>query len=135
MDTVQEIYLKPSKAGCEIIDSLPDEEVDTKKESDKKWVRCRNCNYKIALYADKIKIDNTDTHIFENPAGIFFRVVCFSEAPGSINISDYTGDDTWFSGYLWSISFCRSCSNHLGWHYDSGSGQFYGLIADRLTGI
>jgi len=135
MEIIQEIYFRPSKIGFEFIESLPDEEQRTKEESDKKWVRCRNCNYKIALLSDKIIINNADTHIFENPGGIFFRVVCFSSAPGSINISDYTDEDTWFSGYLWSISLCRSCNNHIGWNYNSGSSEFYGLIADRLTGI
>jgi hypothetical protein len=135
MESIESIYFKPSKKGYVYNESLPDEDMRTKEDSDKKWIRCRNCNYKIALVSDKIKIDNTDTHIFENPAGIFFRVVCFSEAPGSINISDYTMDNTWFSGWLWSITLCRSCNNHIGWNYTSGSGEFYGLIADRLTGV
>lgn len=135
MEYAEVIYFKPSKTGYEFNESLQDGDIKAKEGSDKKWVRCRNCNYKIALLADKIKIDNADTHIFENPAGIFFRVVCFSEAPGSIIISDYVDENTWFSGYLWSITLCRSCNSHLGWNYSSGSSGFYGLIADRLTGI
>lgn len=135
MESIESIYFKPLKTGYEYNESLPDEDMRTKEDSDKKWIRCRNCNYKIALVSDKIKIENADIHIFENPAGIFFRVVCFSEAPGSINISDYTMDNTWFSGWLWSITLCRSCNNHIGWNYTSGSRDFYGLIADRLTGV
>lgn len=108
---------------------------ETEEAHDKKWVRCRNCNNKIAKQNERIKIYNADTHIFENPAGIFFRVVCFIDAPGSTLITDHTMENTWFTGYLWSISLCRGCRSHLGWHYTSGSDEFYGLIADRLTGV
>lgn len=102
---------------------------------DQKWVRCRNCSLRIALQSDKVNINHADSHIFENPAGIFYRVICFTHAPGATNISEYTNDNTWFTGYSWSITICRSCNNHLGWHYISCSADFFGLIADRLIGI
>jgi hypothetical protein len=135
MLTIQEINVKPSKIQYGFMESAPDEESLIDEGSDKKWARCRSCHYKIALISDKTDINHADTHIFENPAGIFFRVVCFTEAPGTIDISDFTEENTWFNGYTWSITLCRFCNNHLGWHYSSGSKEFYGLIADRLTGI
>jgi len=119
----------------EFIESLNNEKFHLKEDCDKKWARCRNCHYKIALISDKTQINHVDNHIFKNPAGIFYRVVCFLNAPGTINITDYINENTWFEGYMWSITLCRSCNNHIGWHYSSGIDEFYGLIADRLTGI
>jgi len=135
MEIIRDIYAESAEEGIEFIESISYGDSKDKEDTERKWVRCRNCHYKIALLSDKININHTDTHIFENPAGIIYRVVCFSSATGSINISGYTKENTWFNGYLWCITVCRACNNHLGWHYFSGSGEFYGLIADRLTGI
>ncbi len=135
MESIEHLDAKPSVVQSEFIEYLPDDKTDQEETPDRKWVRCRSCHYKIALQSDKIKINQTDTHIFENPAGIFYRVICFTSAPGASIVSDYTDENTWFTGYLWGITLCRSCHNHLGWHYTSGSADFFGLIADRLTGI
>lgn len=135
MNIIQEIYTRPENTGSEFIDLEFADESESEENAGRKWVRCRVCNYKIARQSDKISINKADTHIFKNPSGIYYRLICFSDAPGSKNVTDHTSENTWFSGYSWSISLCRSCNNHLGWHYNSGSGEFYGLIADRLTGI
>jgi hypothetical protein len=135
MESIEILKSKPPPAGFKI-EELPAGEISDQEETqDQMWVHCRSCLHKIALQSDKINILNADNHIFENPAGIFYRLVCFSSAPGAVNITDYTDENTWFPGCLWSITLCRSCSNHLGWHYISESGDFFGLIADRLTGI
>lgn len=112
-----------------------DNETESNQDTDRQWVRCRNCNYKIALASDKIRINDADTHLFKNPVGIFFKIICFSSAPGAVNITSHTNENTWFDGYAWSISICINCSSHLGWHYLSGETGFYGLITYRLTGI
>lgn len=121
---------------------LPDDVVldekdnaDTVSRHDREWIRCRNCNSKIARVSDRIDIDGVSVHILRNPAGIIFRVVCFSDADGVVNLTQYSEEYSWFSGFLWSVSLCRICGNHIGWHYTSGSRGFYGLIADRLAGL
>lgn len=135
MEPIEEIYFKQS-AETDVTGSLlPEEEFKDREDTGGKWILCRNCYKKIASISDKININDTETHIFENPAGIFFRVICFSSAPGAVMITDYTEENTWFNGYLWSICLCRQCGKHLGWHYSSGAGEFYGLIADRLAGV
>jgi len=135
MEIRHNIYFKSDINGYKFIEFKLYEEFYEEEENDSKWVKCRNCYSKIALISDKININNTNIHIFENPAGIFYRIICFSDAPGLFNITEYTDEDTWFPGCSWSVSLCRSCNNHIGWHYNSGSGNFYGLIADRLTGV
>lgn len=98
-------------------------------------ILCRNCHAHITDKAEEVSINESDYHLFKNPAGIYFRIVCFRNAPGCTIISDYTEKYTWFEGYSWAISLCRICHSHLGWHYISLDRTFYGLIADRLTGI
>jgi len=135
MIIIQNTYSRTSSGSNEAVELLTSGKLRPEEESEEKWVRCRKCSCKIALLTDKININHTNLHIFKNPSGIIFRIICFSNAPGSINISNYTEENTWFKGYLWSISICRACNNHLGWHYNSGNEEFYGLIADRLIGI
>ena len=135
MEITDYINTKSSENGSENILLTVDEKLSGEEETDRKWVRCSTCNYKITLLSDKIHINSADVHIFKNPAGIIYRVICFSQAPGSVNITEYTFENSWFSGYSWSISLCRLCNNHLGWHYSSGSEEFYGLIAERILGI
>ncbi len=133
-DTMESfVYFKHVENTDETSYSLQGEVSKDDEDSGKRWILCRNCSKKIALISDKIHMNNTDTYIFENPAGLFFRVICFSNAPGTVIITDYTEENTWFEGFLWSVCLCGTCGKHLGWHYSSGSYGFYGLIADRLT--
>lgn len=135
MEITSDICFRPSGTAAEFPVPADYAEPEAEETTDKKWVRCRNCSSKVALIDDRIKISQADTYIFENPAGIIFRVVCFSKASGVTDVTGYTGENTWFAGYMWSVSLCSGCNSHLGWHYSSGSGDFYGLIADRLAGI
>ncbi|MCL1865057.1 MAG: cereblon family protein [Spirochaetes bacterium] len=128
------IYSKQLEINDSFLKPVVEDELNLKEDSDKKWVRCRNCHNKIALFSDKISINENDSYIFKNPAGIFFRIACFANAPGSIAVSDFTDEHTWFTGYRWSIALCRLCHKHIGWLY-SGSDEFYGLIADKLSGV
>lgn len=98
-------------------------------------ILCRNCYEYIAEKDDEIRVNDSDYHLFKNPAGIYFRIVCFRNARGCTIITDYTGEYTWFDGFNWAVALCRKCHAHLGWHYVSDDSMFFGLIADRLTGI
>ena len=131
---INNIYFKQSEMNDSLLIPVLEDESGTEEDSDKRWARCRNCHNKIALLSDKISIEGKNLHIFKNPAGIFFRVVCFTNAPGSVIASDFTDEHTWFAGYRWSVSLCSSCYIHIGWLY-SGQNEFYGLIADRLSGV
>ncbi len=101
---------------------------------DKKII-CINCRSIIADTSDLIRDGDSDFSIFRNPAGIFFRVACFSRTPGCVTAGEYTGEHSWFAGYKWCYALCGSCHIHLGWHFISGENSFWGLIADRLTGF
>ncbi len=103
-------------------------------EIDDKRVICRDCMNHITHRDYMFKKDGSAVHLFENPSGIFFRIICFESAEGVVPVSDYSSEFTWFPGYKWCPVVCATCKKHLGWHY-IGDRKFYGLIADKLSGI
>ena len=110
--------------------------IDAVRENDKseEIVLCRSCFVPITEKREITEIDGSAFHYKKNPAGIYFRIVCFRSAKGCRNVGFYTSEYSWFPGYKWCIVICGACSSHLGWQY-SGAGNFYGLIADRITGF
>ncbi len=131
---IEEYYFKEPLNKQKIISAEPSESVEENPDIGKK-ILCRNCHADITEKDYELRINDSDFHLFKNPMGIYFRVVCFKNADGCIIISDYTDENTWFKGYIWAIVLCRTCHTHLGWHYKSLDSKFFGLIADRLTGI
>ena len=108
--------------------SLSIENETTDQAEEQKSVRCRNCEYEITDPSWKIE---PHEHTFRNPAGYSFHVLCYSDAPGAIEVGDATAEASWFAGYEWTFAVCTQCHNHLGWWY-AGKSRFAGLIATRL---
>ncbi|HOP29116.1 MAG TPA: cereblon family protein [Spirochaetota bacterium] len=131
---IAQISFKEPLHSEEIITADP-ETVQEEETGVDKRILCRTCHAHITDKNEEISINGSDYHLFKNPAGIYFRVVCFENAGGCKIISDYTEMHTWFEGYSWAIALCSICHSHLGWHYISLDRTFYGLIADRLTGV
>ena len=107
--------------------------VDTDEKTDDA-IYCARCGHLVTRTRWKIALGGGE-HVFTNPAGITFRVVCFAEAPGAAAEGGATDDHTWFPGYLWCFALCKGCGTHLGWHYqgDASADNFFGLIKDKLT--
>ena len=103
-------------------------------EKEDEKVICRNCAAPITDRNEIMEIEGSAFHYKRNPAGIYFSIICFRSAKGCRNAGYYTSEYSWFPGYKWCIVICGVCSSHLGWQY-SGKGNFYGLIADRISGI
>ena len=96
--------------------------------------RCAACGFDITSEGDRIGINESHEHTFANPEGYVFRLGCFRNAPGCLQIGAPTQEHTWFPGYAWLYVLCGHCTSHLGWHYRSAkSGAFFGLILDNLT--
>jgi hypothetical protein len=102
------------------------------KKKKKEFILCRSCSHIITSIDRKIEIDGQHAHTFTNPAGIVYRIGCFSEAPGCFNFGEPTEEFTWFPGFAWSYANCLKCFMHLGWFYQSGDRHFYGLILNHL---
>lgn len=93
-----------------------------------KPVRCKNCGH--AITSPPLAIQPHE-HTFRNPGGYSFHVLCYSDAPGAINVGTPTAEACWFPGHAWSFAICGQCHAHLGWWY-VGPTTFAGLIATRL---
>ncbi|MEE4166279.1 MAG: cereblon family protein [Desulfocapsaceae bacterium] len=96
-------------------------------------LRCRQCDAAITKVEDRISRAEKHLHTFFNPAGIVYEIGCFRRAPGCHVEGARSSEFSWFAGYSWQISFCSSCSRHLGWFFSAADDTFFGLVVDRLT--
>ena len=94
---------------------------------------CKTCGHFITSSGRAVERSGSHIHVFSNPAGMTFRIGCFSSAPGCLTTGAATTEYTWFPGCAWSFALCGACMSHLGWFYESGSSGFYGLILDSLV--
>lgn len=95
-------------------------------------VRCAACLRTVTSNRERIEVQGASEHIYTNPQGFRFHIVCFREAVGCLSLGEPTAMHTWFAGYDWCYALCAGCRAHLGWHYTGGGDHFFGLIKDRL---
>ncbi|MFV0436239.1 MAG: cereblon family protein [Desulfopila sp.] len=95
-------------------------------------LRCRNCGSGVTSEDERLAVAGAHRHTFFNPVGIVYELGCFASALGCSLDGELTDEFSWFSGYMWRIALCRRCLFHLGWHFQSPSHMFYGLILSRL---
>ena len=96
-------------------------------------IRCAACLQTVTSNRERCEILGASEHLYTNPHGFRFHIICYREAPGCLNTGEPTRQHTWFQGYDWCYALCGNCHTHLGWHYTADeSGRFYGLIKDRL---
>lgn len=94
---------------------------------------CRDCGQIVTHEQERIEMAGSHIHNFINPHGLRYRIGCFSEAPGCLEIGEDTEEFTWFTGYAWKIVLCASCHRHLGWVFSSEKGGcFFGLVLMQL---
>lgn len=98
----------------------------------RRGIFCRRCGYRITDEASRVTVNNSHTHTFFNPAGLLFELACFREASGCSLHDVASSQFTWFAGYQWRLAFCRQCSNHLGWRFESHNSAFFCLIIAQL---
>jgi len=97
------------------------------------YVFCKFCRNIISSKQEIIDINGSQFHVFKNPAGIIYHIVCFNRACGCLPMGEPTDEYSWFPGCLWCYALCSKCLNHLGWYYRSRGGGFFGLILDNIT--
>lgn len=102
------------------------------KEKEERALHCKHCLSRITTQAAAVEKEGRHEHTFYNPAGVVFRIGCFSEAQGCLPEGEPTSAFTWFSEYAWQVAYCAQCRMQLGWFYQSGRGSFWGLILDHL---
>jgi len=109
----------------------PEGETETEKE--KNPILCKICGHEITASELSAVVNGSHEHSFVNPAGIPYRIGCFADAYGCVIHGIQTDAFTWFAGFCWRLCSCAHCFTQLGWHYQSGPGNFFGLILDKLT--
>ncbi len=111
----------------------PKDDLGTEIETDDP-IYCAACSH--LLTRERWSIDmGGHERVFINPAGRVFRIRCFDNAPGGYDIGEPTLEHSWFAGYEWTVTLCRSCNTHIGWCFcgEEAPREFYGLIKSALT--
>lgn len=96
---------------------------------------CAACGAFMTRGSLGMRMGGEHEHVFFNPAGMVFRVVCFQDAPGAVAVGSPSGRFTWFRGFDWRVALCKACDAHVGWMYE-GMGPpavFFGLIKPMLV--
>ncbi len=94
---------------------------------------CRLCGAPITSADHRISIAGHHVHRRVNPVGFEFEFGCFDGAPGAVAAGRPTAEFSWFAGWSWAFSLCRSCGVHLGWFFDGRDPRFHGLVLNRLV--
>ena len=97
-----------------------------------RWLNCAHCGRKIARCDDRIQVNDKHEHTFINPAGVIYKIGCFSSAPGAVEVGQASAEFAWFRGQLWRCVCCSDCETHLGWTFTSDASRFFGLILGEL---
>lgn len=105
----------------------------TEPVEDRTPILCRRCRNEITAVEYVTRVNDRHEHTFTNPAGITYRIGCFSDAYGCFVHGVPAREYTWFPGYSWCFCTCANCFAHLGWFYQSGETSFFGLILDNLV--
>ena len=118
------------KEGAEL-DFAEQAQIEEEAESGQD-VLCAFCQNDISSIREGIVVNGSHDHIFANPHGLVFEVVCYNTAHGCAVCSPLTTEFTWFPGFGWRIAVCRYCAGHLGWFFQSEADSFFGLILKNL---
>lgn len=112
-------------------DSRSDDDLDQATDD---GIYCSACGFMVTRARWRLSVDGHE-HVFFNPAGRVFRILCFREATGIVDRGVPTDEFTWFKGYLWNFGLCRGCGAHMGWRFTGGDdpGLFFGLIKEKLS--
>lgn len=124
------LLFKKTKSDSEIVAGIL--EKDKQETGEKEIVLCRFCCSIITHTDNLMAVNGSYYHVFANPHGHVFEIGCYKRAPGCLARLEPSAEFSWFSGYHWQIAICRTCSNHLGWYFQSNASSFFGLIQKDL---
>ena len=128
-----EISLRTELRQNPLGETSPSEAATIDEQGSEQWYVCRQCGNRIVPSDFQIAIQGLYRHVFANPSGIIFEILCFSQAGGYSFSGVPSNDFAWFAGYSWRIVVCIRCLIHLGWFFSNQlGGHFFGLITGRL---
>ncbi len=102
-----------------------------------KAIQCKACESLITHSDHLVRLNGRSRHSFMNNAGIESDSQTFDACGGAVAFGDPTRELSWFVGYAWRIAFCRTCGQHLGWHYKGLAqsmrpAEFWGILVARI---
>jgi cereblon len=105
--------------------------------SGRAWLCCRACGTRVARREAELARGELPL-IFANPHGMLFELVLLRKVESVLVVGEPSLEATWFDGYAWTVTLCRTCLNHLGWNYGRVSSGpepavFFGLIRRELV--
>lgn len=109
-----------------------DEDTETKTDD---ALYCAACGQLLTRTRWALVMGEGHERVFINPGGHVFRIACFIEAPGALQVGPATDEHTWFPGYAWKLVLCSGCKTHVGWCFEGDIAPriFFGLIKTALT--
>lgn len=105
-----------------------------------KAYQCASCGGLITHSDQLLAVEGKNRHFHVNPAGVECDFHTFLSCPGAIAAGEATEDHTWFPGYGWRMAFCKTCGQHLGWHYEALSTirhprRFWGILVPNVRAV
>ena len=94
---------------------------------------CAACANFVTELRARIEVNGSHAHTFVNPAGVIYKIGCFSEAPGTVPRGEPSDHWAWFPDFVWQTLACSACFEHLGWSFRGADSSFVGLILERVV--
>lgn len=86
-------------------------------------IRCK-CKNKLHQFISSQRLNlfgsNCSKSVFVNRYGNSFPVITTRSLTNYVEVTQPSGEDTWFPGYQWQILECLRCGNHIGWKFTTG---------------
>lgn len=106
---------------------------------------CKDCGLLIADKKDVFSMAAKDGPLgmYVNPGGYIHEMITVYKVEGLKLVGGQSTENTWFSGFAWTVVQCKNCAAHVGWKFaatSKGQGQspekFWGLCRSSvLPGI
>ena len=110
---------------------------DDSEKKDPKEYHCVVCGASLSDSDALFRVNGSHKHSFVNPSGVRCNFLTFSECRNILAHEELYKEHSWFPGYGWRFLLCQGCHQHLGWKWDSISGDahptgFYGLLLNAI---
>lgn len=106
------------------------------------YICCNQCRSNIAQVSKVFTVGSAEgtSGAYVNEHGVVHQTTTLQSTldDAIVCLGDAETRDSWFPGYSWTIAYCATCFNHLGWKFlrvrnDVHPQQFWGLSGSQIT--
>lgn len=92
------------------------------RKTKRKPLCCSQCGYVLSLRSSIFTVPGAEgmAGAYVNPHGIVHETITVSQLFPSASVllqGSASTQDSWFPGFAWTIAYCPTCINHLGWRF------------------